>query len=126
MSDPPDHNSGTESQSHYEVWLAERELLSAATLVRDAAPEEVNARTRAGYEAAWMRFMVALCNLPFGDRPGQVERVIDALRVAHLLRSRGDLLSSPPPLSLPPASPDADESLVNPVISHGRRRSSDA
>jgi hypothetical protein len=107
MSDPPDHIGNTETQSHYEVWLAERELLTAATLVRDAAPDEANARTRAGYEAAWMRFMVALCNLPFNERPAQVERVIDALRMAHLLRSRGDLLNSPPPLSLPPASTDA-------------------
>lgn len=93
-------------QPRYEVWLAERELLSAALLVRDSRTELETRRVRAGYEAAWMRFMVALCNLPFAERPAEVDRVLEALRAAHLMRSRGDLSSNTTFSPATPASRD--------------------
>ncbi len=100
----------SEQQPRYEVWLAERELLSAAALVRDARTEAESRLARAGYGAAWMRFMVALCNLPFVERPIEVDRVLEALRHAHLLRSRGELIGSPRFFPEAPPSPDAGKS----------------
>ncbi len=90
MNDSSDHADREESEPHYEVWLAERELLSAATAVRDLRAKS-RSPARVAYEAAWLRFMVALCNLPIAERPSEVERMIDALRVAHVLQSRGEL-----------------------------------
>lgn len=78
-------------EPRYEVWLAERELLAAATAVRDAGETGERSATRITYEAAWMRFMVALCNLPVHDRPLEVERMIESLRMAHVMLSRGEL-----------------------------------
>jgi hypothetical protein len=107
MNEPLVSGESFDQQPRYEVWLAERELLSSAALVRDARTDAESRLARAGYGAAWMRFMVALCNLSFAERPVEVERVLEALRQAHLMRSRGELISSPPFLSGPPASPDA-------------------
>ncbi len=93
LNEPSSPVDADESLSRYEVWLAERELLSAAASVRDLS----GARTRAGYDAAWMRLLIALCNLPLAERPAEVERVIEALRMAHLLRSRGNLAGDAAP-----------------------------
>jgi len=110
MNEPLASGESFEPQPRYEVWLAERKLLSAAALVRDARTDAESRLARAGYGAAWMRFMVALCNLPCVERPIEVDRVLEALRHAHLLRSRGELISSPPFSPRPPASPDAGNS----------------
>lgn len=90
MNDSSERAGREESEPHYEVWLAERELLVAATAVRDLRAMS-RSPARVAYEAAWLRFMVALCNLPIAERPLEVERVIESLRVAHVLQSRGEL-----------------------------------
>ena len=110
MNEPLVSGESFEQQPRYEVWLAERELLSAAALVRDARTQPESRLARAGYGAAWMRFMVALCNLPFVERPVEVERVLEALRHAHLLRSRGELMGNPPFFPEVPPSPNAGNS----------------
>ncbi len=108
MSGPPDPADELDTQPRYEAWLAERELLSMALAMRDAGDGEHTGRARIGYEAAWMRFMVALCNLPVAVRPVEVERVLEALRHAHLLQSRGDFPVGTPPVPRPLPSPDED------------------
>ena len=110
MNEPLVSGESFEQQPRYEVWLAERELLSAAALVRDARTQPESRLARAGYGAAWMRFMVALCNLPFVERPVEVDRVLEALRHAHLLRSRGALMGNPPFFPEVPPSPNAGNS----------------
>jgi hypothetical protein len=95
-----------------EVWLAERQVFTAAATLRELedagdAIEAVRA-AHLSYRTAWLRFMVSLCNLPLADRPGAVEHVMEALREAHLLRPRGreGLPQSgdepPQPFDLPP------------------------
>lgn len=107
MNDSPEHSDRTESEPHYEVWLAERELLTAATAVRDLRAM-ARSPARVAYEAAWLRFMVALCNLPLAERPLEVERMIDALRMAHVMRSRGELHEADSHIPTPIVrSPDA-------------------
>ncbi len=108
MTDLPDDDVDAGLSPRLEVWLAERELLSAAANLRDALVEESAsadaADVRISYQAAWLRFMVALCNLPLAERPMAVDRVIDALRIAHLLRQQGTLelpYRSWPPLVMP-------------------------
>lgn len=96
MAKPIDPDDEPFLQSRYEAWLAERELMSAAMVLRDADAGVAVGRERIAYEAAWMRFMVALCNLPVAQRPLEVERVLEALREAHLLHCRGDLSSLAP------------------------------
>ncbi len=93
MNESSDGAKREEPEPHYEVWLAERELLDAATAVRDLRATS-RSPARVAYEAAWLRFMVALCNLPIAERPLEVERMIDALRTAHVLQSRGELHGS--------------------------------
>lgn len=110
MSCSPDPADELDTQPRYEAWLAERELLTMALAMRDAAPGRDAIRARIGYEAAWMRFMVALCNLPVTVRPIEVERVIEALRHAHALQSRGDLPTSPRAVPEFLRSPDEDPS----------------
>ncbi len=95
MNDSSERTDREESEPHYEVWLAERELLAAATHVRDLRAT-ARSPARVAYEAAWLRFMVALCNLPIAERPLEVERMIDSLRMAHLLQSRGELQEHEP------------------------------
>lgn len=90
MNDVPNTGEREEPEPRYEVWLAERELLAAATAVRDVGAV-ARSSARIAYEAAWMRFMVALCNLPIADRPFEVDRMIESLRVAHVMQSRGEL-----------------------------------
>ncbi len=90
MNDVPNTGDREEPEPRYEVWLAERELLAAATAVRDIGGA-ARSPARVAYDAAWMRFMVALCNLPIADRPYEVDRMIDSLRVAHVMQSRGEL-----------------------------------
>lgn len=89
---PPD---AVRDPVQFEVWLAERELLSAAMQLRDLMGQaSARARldeARIGYQAAWLRFMVSLCNLPLADRPPAVEHALDALRAAHALRADGIL-----------------------------------
>ncbi len=108
MTDLPDDDVDAELSPRLEVWLAERELLSAAAKLRDALVDPACARqqseVRISYQAAWLRFMVALCNLPLAERPVAVDRVIDALRIAHLLRQQGTLelpYREWPPLTMP-------------------------
>lgn len=108
MSCSPEPADGLDTQPRYEAWLAERELLTMALAMRDAAPGRDAARARIGYEAAWMRFMVALCNLPVTVRPIEVERVIEALRHAQVLQSRGDLPVGPSAISESLPSSDED------------------
>ncbi len=90
MNDVPNTGDREIPEPRYEVWLAERELLAAATAVRDLGAT-ARSPARIAYEAAWMRFMVALCNLPIADRPYEVDRMIESLRVAHVMQSRGEL-----------------------------------
>jgi hypothetical protein len=77
-----------------DVWLAEQQVVAAAATLRelDATAENPAAQRAAlvAYRTAWLRFMVSLCNLPLADRPAAVERVMEALREAHLLRAPGD------------------------------------
>jgi hypothetical protein len=108
MTDLPDDDVDAGHAPRLEVWLAERELLSAAAKLRDVLVEETApadaTEVRISYQAAWLRFMVALCNLPLAERPLAVNRVIDALRIAHLLRQPGSLevpYRSWPPLVMP-------------------------
>jgi hypothetical protein len=93
MVEPIDPAEDVHATVLFEVWLAERELLSAAVrlrdLVADAVGDERLSAARIGYQAAWLRFMVSLCNLPLADRPEAVDRALDALRVAHALRADG-------------------------------------
>lgn len=102
--DPPDlvHDA-----AHFEAWLAERELLTASVHLRDlaAAPSTPSQLedARIGYQAAWLRFMVSLCNLPLAERPLAVDRALDALRSAHALRADG----YPPARVAPPGRADA-------------------
>ncbi len=91
MNDDSGDSDHVAPEPRYEVWLAERELLVAATAVRDAGETSERSTTRLTYAAAWMRFMVALCNLPVQDRPLEVERMIESLRMAHVMLSRGEL-----------------------------------
>lgn len=95
MNDVPNTGDREEPEPRYEVWLAERELLAAATAVRDLGAT-ARSPARIAYEAAWMRFMVALCNLPIADRPYEVDRMIESLRVAHVMQSRGELADVAP------------------------------
>ena len=109
MSRSTDADHDPAEQLRYEAWLAERELLSAAQALRDDSDAGSGFTRRIDYEAAWMRFMVALCNLPVARRPLEVERVVEALREAHLLRSAGDLHDRLSVLHVPPALPDAGD-----------------
>lgn len=103
---PPD---AVHDAVQFEVWLAERELLSSAMQLRDLIGQSpTRARldeARIGYQAAWLRFMVSLCNLPLPDRPPAVEHALDALRAAHALRSDGIL----PGRDVAPQSPSPPE-----------------
>lgn len=105
MNESFERTDREESEPHYEVWLAERELLATATHVRDLRATG-RSPARVAYEAAWLRFMVALCNLPIAERPLEVERMIDSLRMAHVLQSRGELEEHEPSIATPARSPD--------------------
>lgn len=102
--DPPDL---VQDAVHFEAWLAERELLTAAVHLRDLASGPGAAASleeaRIGYQAAWLRFMVSLCNLPLAERPVAVDRALDALRSAHALRADG----VPPGRTVPTDRADA-------------------
>ena len=113
MSEPPVDADDAVPSPRLEVWLAERELLAAAAVLRDergmTVGEALATSHRVSYEAAWLRFMVALCNLPLHDRPVAVEHAIDALRDAHALRSK-DVPETRPggaPLAASPHDPHA-------------------
>jgi len=89
-SDEEDH---PDLPPRFDVWLAERQVFSAAAALRaleeaEVDPEAVRA-AHLRYRTAWLRFMVSLCNLPLADRPEAVEHVMEALREAHLLRPQG-------------------------------------
>jgi hypothetical protein len=91
--DDADEDDHPDLSPRLEVWLAERQVFTAAATLREledagAAIEAVRA-AHLSYRTAWLRFMVSLCNLPLADRPGAVEHVMEALREAHLLRPRG-------------------------------------
>jgi hypothetical protein len=95
-----------------DVWLAERELLSAAFRLQDPTlttqSSEREREARIAYQAAWLRFLVALCNLPLSARPSAVEHMIDRLRDAHLSLGASHPApfpsgSAPVPVPRPPA-----------------------
>lgn len=106
MADPIDPGDEPFLQSRYEAWLAERELMSTAMAIRDAEGSVSASRARIAYEAAWMRFMVALCNLPVESRPLEVERVLEGMRAARVLHGRGGERGV---VSNRPQDPRADE-----------------
>jgi hypothetical protein len=82
-----------------DVWLAERELLSAAHGLRNVASATTSStrerEARIAYQAAWLRFLVSLCNLPMAERPAAVEHTIERLRVAHLSLRPGEAVGLP-------------------------------
>jgi len=77
-----------------EVWLAERRVYAAAAHLRGleqsvSAPDAMRGALL-DYRTAWLRFMVSLCNVPLTERPEVVERVMETLREAHLLRGTSE------------------------------------